>query len=658
MRRIFLALLPAALFAQAQPVPQTTAKPGWKWTMDSVNTVVNAVRAGRSLQPAAWPNGARVAVLLSFDVDNETIGIRYGEPTVGALSQQQYGARVGLPRIVNLLDEHRIPATFFAPSVSLALTPSMIPLIKKSGRHEFSIHGWIHELNTTLPDSAERALLKKAMAEVTQLTGTTPTGYRAPSWNFSPNTLSILRDMGFRWESSLMADDRPYELLQDGKPTGLVELPVEWILDDAPLFDPRGQSYMNPRNVAMVWMDEFDKAYDEGTMFILTLHPHISGHRSRIVALEQLIAHIEAKGAGKVWWATHGDAADYGVAAKSEPRPPMNLSADNPPPQNARCNPQLDPLPRCPHEDPAVRHARPDDGHRAAGGAASRPVHCTLDGRHRPPHDQARLHRGPREEARRHVRWHDLHPAAERRQRSAAQRRRPNRLGALRHLRRSRDADFRRRPRRRWPERQGLLRPGRRDLHVHHDSRRRPRRARPAGAGRIRSLGGLGARRVGRGRPSAGITVDGQTVISRTRPATGEIAGHAADVFRDRLRRRRSRPAMGALRQARDRRCAPIPVPHARRRGNAAHLRDPSPIAADCRANDLWYNNPSRPASSWSAPAICRPTSDLRETFQYNNPCSHRRLPMAPSTARPEDGRAARAESARRSGLTSQEVGA
>jgi peptidoglycan/xylan/chitin deacetylase (PgdA/CDA1 family) len=323
MRRIVLTLLPAALFAQAQPVPQTTAKPGWKWTMDSVNTVVNAVRAGRSLQPAAWPNGGRVAVLLSFDVDNETIGIRYGEPTVGALSQQQYGARVGLPRIVKLLDEHRIPATFFAPSVSLALTPSMIPLIKKSGRHEFGIHGWIHELNTTLPDSAERALLKKAMAEVTQLTGTTPTGYRAPSWNFSPNTLSILRDMGFRWESSLMADDRPYELLQDGKPTGLVELPVEWILDDAPLFDPRGQSYMNPRDVAMVWMDEFDKAYDEGTMFILTLHPHISGHRSRIVALEQLIAHIEAKGAGKVWWATHGDAAEYvrKEAKLGEPRP-------------------------------------------------------------------------------------------------------------------------------------------------------------------------------------------------------------------------------------------------------------------------------------------------------------------------------------------------
>src|SRR5215212_3613390 len=75
MRPILFLLVPASLLAQAQPVPQTNAKPGWQWTMDTVNTVVNAVRAGRSLQPKAWPNGARVAVLLSFDVDNETIAI-------------------------------------------------------------------------------------------------------------------------------------------------------------------------------------------------------------------------------------------------------------------------------------------------------------------------------------------------------------------------------------------------------------------------------------------------------------------------------------------------------------------------------------------------------------------------------------------------------
>jgi peptidoglycan/xylan/chitin deacetylase (PgdA/CDA1 family) len=321
-RVLCFAVIPGLLVAQAQPVPQTTAKPGWMWTMDSVRRVVNAVRAGRSLQPARWPHGARAAVLLSFDVDNETVALRFGEPTVGALSQAEYGARVGLQRIIRLLDVHKIPATFFIPSVSLALTPPMGDLIEKSGRNEIGVHGWIHEMNANLPDSVERRLVRQAIEELTKMTGTRPVGYRAPSWNFSPNTLSILRESGFRYESSLMSDDRAYELMQNGEPTGIVELPVQWILDDAPLFDPVGARYASPREIAQVWIDEFDKAYEEGTMLLLTLHPHISGHRSRIVALELLIAHIEAKGAGKVWWATHRDAAEYvrSVAKLGDPK--------------------------------------------------------------------------------------------------------------------------------------------------------------------------------------------------------------------------------------------------------------------------------------------------------------------------------------------------
>ena len=308
---LILSVLPVSLLAQAQPVPVTDAIPGWKWTMDSITKTVDAVRAGRDLTPSRWPDGKKVAVLLSFDVDNETVTLRYGETSVGALSMGQYGARVGLGRVLDLLDARRIPASFFIPSVSLALHPEMGPRIARSGRHEFAVHGWIHEMNTTLPDSAERALLRKAVDDLTRMTGQRPVGYRAPSWNFSPNTLTILRDMGFRYESSLMADERPYELEQRGERTGIVEIPVEWILDDAPLFDPRGERYSPPREVAQVWMDEFDKAYAEGTMFTLTLHPHISGHRSRIVALELLLDHIAAKAGDDVWYATHAAAAEY-----------------------------------------------------------------------------------------------------------------------------------------------------------------------------------------------------------------------------------------------------------------------------------------------------------------------------------------------------------
>jgi peptidoglycan/xylan/chitin deacetylase (PgdA/CDA1 family) len=294
---------------QAQGPPRV--RPAWEWTNDTVQRVVNAVRAGRSLQPKQWPDGARVAVLLSFDVDNETLSLRTGEPSIGPLSQGEYGARVALKRVLDLLDRHRIPASFFIPAVSLMLHPEMADQIKAAGggRHEFGVHGWIHETNTLVPGEVERDLVKRALEYLTQVTGTRPVGYRAPSWNFSPNTLAIVRELGFLYESSMMSDDRPYELLQNGQPTGVVELPVEWILDDAPLFNVQGANYASPREVAQVWIDEFDKAWEEGTLFLLTMHPHISGHRSRIVALELLLEHIRGK--GKVWFATHRAAMEY-----------------------------------------------------------------------------------------------------------------------------------------------------------------------------------------------------------------------------------------------------------------------------------------------------------------------------------------------------------
>ncbi|MDX1568236.1 MAG: polysaccharide deacetylase [Longimicrobiales bacterium] len=270
---------------------------------------MNRVRAGRDLTPESWPGGARVAVLLSFDVDNETLVLRTGDTGVAPLSRGEYGARVGLPRVVQLLDDEGIPASFFFPAWSLKLAPEQADLIQESGRHEIGVHGWIHESNTALDAATERRLLDEAMTEITEITGTRPVGYRAPSWNFSPNTLPILLEMGFLYESSLMADDRPYELLRNGEPTGLVELPVAWILDDAPLFDPLGERYSPPREVMQVWIDEFDRAWEEGTMFLLTMHPHIVGRRSRMVALEGLIDHMQER--GEVWFATHEEAVRW-----------------------------------------------------------------------------------------------------------------------------------------------------------------------------------------------------------------------------------------------------------------------------------------------------------------------------------------------------------
>lgn len=283
--------------------------PGWTWSIERVRSAVGQVRAGRDLNPPSWPGGARVAVLLSFDADNETVWLRFADSNPGSLSQGEYGARRGLGRVLDVLDRHQVPATFFIPTVSLQLHPEMATAIHASGRHEFATHGWIHEMNTQLDSATEHTLLQRAVTEMEQLTGTRPVGYRAPSWNFSPHTLDIIRDLGFVYESSMMADDRPYELMQRGVATGLVELPVEWILDDAPLLNPLGNRYSAPRDLLQVYIDEFDVAWEERTMLLLTMHPHYIGHRSRIVILDALIEHAKAR--GDVWFGTHLQAVEW-----------------------------------------------------------------------------------------------------------------------------------------------------------------------------------------------------------------------------------------------------------------------------------------------------------------------------------------------------------
>jgi peptidoglycan/xylan/chitin deacetylase (PgdA/CDA1 family) len=250
-----------------------------------------------------------VAVLLSFDVDNETIWLRNGDTNVGGLSQGQYGARVGLGRVLDLLEEQDISASFFGPAISFSLAPEMIKAIQAPGHHEIGVHGWIHERNAVLPREIEERLLRMAVERMTELMGERPVGYRAPSWNFSDNTLELLMEMDFLYDSSLMADDRPYEIVANGEATGFVELPVDWILDDAPLMNPLGDRYSSPREVMQVYQDEFDVAYEEGTVFVLTMHPHYIGHRSRIVVLRELIEYMKSKPG--VWFGTHEEAVRW-----------------------------------------------------------------------------------------------------------------------------------------------------------------------------------------------------------------------------------------------------------------------------------------------------------------------------------------------------------
>jgi peptidoglycan/xylan/chitin deacetylase (PgdA/CDA1 family) len=284
----------------------------WLWAEETWREHVGHVRAGRSLKPAEWPGGASVAVALSFDSDHETIPLRDAETQPGKLSQGEYGSRVGAPRILALLARHGIPATFFMPAVSAMLHPDEVRAYVDAG-HEVGIHGWIHERNMRLEPTVERDLTFRAADVLEKLAGRRPVGIRTPSWDFSDATLSVILELGLLYDSSLMADDEPYEVQADGRATGLVEIPVEWIRDDAPYFNFDRYSAVRPhtvpRDVLTIWRDEFDAAYAERGLFQLTMHPHISGHRSRVAILAELIEHMQSRTG--VWFATHEQIARY-----------------------------------------------------------------------------------------------------------------------------------------------------------------------------------------------------------------------------------------------------------------------------------------------------------------------------------------------------------
>ncbi|CAN7372893.1 polysaccharide deacetylase family protein [Neorhizobium sp. LjRoot104] len=284
----------------------------WEWDEATWRGKVNKVRAGRSLKPTEWKDGARCAVALSFDSDHETNELRDGGESIGRMSQGQYGNRMGVPRILQTLKNADVPATFFVPAVAALLYPDEQRRVIAEG-HEIGLHGWIHEVNTKVPPDKERELHFRAADTLENITGIRPVGMRTPSWDFSQETLKIERELGLIYDSSLMADDDPYELLEDGEPTGMVELPVEWIRDDAVYFNMNRftalRPYTPPTSVLDIFKREFDRAYIEGGLFLLTMHPHVSGYRSRIFVLEELIRHIQ--GHEGVWFGTHADIARF-----------------------------------------------------------------------------------------------------------------------------------------------------------------------------------------------------------------------------------------------------------------------------------------------------------------------------------------------------------
>ncbi|MBI4902169.1 MAG: polysaccharide deacetylase [Acidobacteria bacterium] len=303
-------LVAVTLCAQTRP-------PVWKWDIAGIDATVKQVRAGRDLTPKRWPNNGKVAVALSFDMDAETGFLRSGNLSAQPLSRGEYGPRVGVPRLLKVLERYNVPVSFFIPAVSGQLHPEAVDaILAAKQKHEIGVHGWVHERIADLSADEERSLTRRAFDWWTQRLGHKPAGIRTPSWDFTNETLAIIRELGFLYDSSLMGDDRPYEIMAQGKPTGLVELPVEWILDDYTYYsyDRPSSAYhrMGDNDVYEIYKAEFDKAYEEGTLFLLTMHPFVTGHRSRVAALERLVSYMRSKPG--VWFATHEQVARASAA--------------------------------------------------------------------------------------------------------------------------------------------------------------------------------------------------------------------------------------------------------------------------------------------------------------------------------------------------------
>jgi peptidoglycan/xylan/chitin deacetylase (PgdA/CDA1 family) len=257
-----------------------------------------------------WKDGAQCAVMLTFDVDAETLwlsGDMSNMSKKGMLSQGTYGARVAVPLILDLLRAHGLTATFFVPGWTAEQHRDVITAVHHAG-HEIGHHGWIHEWPTNLSRTEEETVLRDGISALRTITGMAPAGYRSPAWEFSANTLDLLQEYGFGYSSNLMSHFLPW--MHAG--TDLVELPVQWILDDAPFFlfgAGRSRPIASAEHVFQVWTEEFRGIYRHGGLFNLTMHPQIIGRPGRLLMLERMVDFIRSFPG--IWFSTGSELAAY-----------------------------------------------------------------------------------------------------------------------------------------------------------------------------------------------------------------------------------------------------------------------------------------------------------------------------------------------------------
>lgn len=253
-------------------------------------------------------------LFLTFDLDAETMWTArdpsYAQRPI-LMSQGAYGWKVGVWRVLDLLRRYDVRATFFIPGVVIEQRPQVIEAILKNG-HEIAHHSHTHAWIIGLTPEQEREEMEKGIEAIKRATGRAPRGYRSPAAEFSPISLSLLKEYNFAYSSNFFDDDSPYLLEIGGERTDIVELPFRWVLDDAPFFQYSivlpGRTMHPPSSVLESWKTEFDVLYGEDRMMMVGMHPQIIGQPSRLTVLEGLIKHALARGG--VWMGRCDEIAD------------------------------------------------------------------------------------------------------------------------------------------------------------------------------------------------------------------------------------------------------------------------------------------------------------------------------------------------------------
>lgn len=267
-------------------------------------------------RPVPWPNGAKVAVAITLDMDADSL-VHVEHPNdsitrVSTISMLKYGPEVGIPRILESYRRFGLKQSFFIPGWCVENYPGTVEDIAADG-HEVGFHGYIHEAPNALPREEEHYWMRRSIDAIVKHTGKRPRGNRAPLYNFSRHTADLLVEEGFVYDSSLMGDDVPYIL--SAEKGDLVELPTSWALDDWPPYvHSIDLNYMfqimAPERAMESFMAEFEAMRTTGGgLWIATWHPFVSGRLSRWLRVEKMIETMMET--GEVWFATLEEIAGH-----------------------------------------------------------------------------------------------------------------------------------------------------------------------------------------------------------------------------------------------------------------------------------------------------------------------------------------------------------